>query len=116
MGQPELCADMAFGQTDGFGQFLNGGELTGLHAPQSSPCAADCAKDVRASGQILAWAAVGERQDLRPPVLLARHERDQQADRIVWLGHLQPPPAAARLFAGWKLECIGGEYRIQSPL
>lgn len=116
MGQPELFADMVFGQTDGFGQFLNGGELTGLHVPQSSPCASYCAQDMRASGQILARAVVGVRQDLRPPVLPARHERDQQADRIVWLGHLQPTPAAARLSTAWHLQFLCGQYRPRAPL
>ena len=35
VGQPQLSADMPLGQPHGLGQFLNGGELTGLHA--SSP-------------------------------------------------------------------------------
>ena len=33
VGQPQLSADMAFRQSNGLGQFLNGNELTGLHAP-----------------------------------------------------------------------------------
>jgi hypothetical protein len=31
--QPQLTADMTLGQPNGLGQFLNGGELTCLHAP-----------------------------------------------------------------------------------
>jgi hypothetical protein len=35
---------MPFRQSDGLGQFLNGGELTGLNAPPPAPCPADGAQ------------------------------------------------------------------------
>jgi hypothetical protein len=32
-----MAADMAFGQSDGLSQFLNGGKLTGLYVPPCRP-------------------------------------------------------------------------------
>lgn len=82
IGQPQLAADMAFRQPSSLGQFLNGGELTGLHAPPPAPCPADCAQYVRILGLILARPIVRGWQDLWPPVLLAHIQRD----RILLLG------------------------------
>ena len=59
---------MALGQTDGLCQFLNRGELTGIHAPPPPPCAADGTQDVRGLRLILAgyllpanWSGLIER-------------------------------------------------------
>ncbi|WP_379916793.1 hypothetical protein [Lacimonas salitolerans] len=70
IGQPQLAADVPFRQPDRLGQFLDGGELTGINASSPPPCAADGTQDVRVLRLILAGPVVGGRQNLRPPVFL----------------------------------------------
>ena len=41
IGEAQLAADVALGETDGLGQFLDRGELACLHAPPPAPCTAD---------------------------------------------------------------------------
>ena len=93
ISQPQLAADMAFGQTDGFGQFLDRGELTGLHAPPPAPCPAYGAQNMRVLCLVFAGLIVGGRQDFWSTVLLADLQRDQHADRVIGLRH----SAASRL-------------------
>ena len=43
---------MALRKSNGLIQFLNGGELTGIHAPSTPPCPSDGAQDVRILGLV----------------------------------------------------------------
>jgi len=70
VGQPQLTADVAFRQSNSFGQFLNGGELTGIHASPPRSCRFDSAKNVEILDLILAGSVVGGRQNLWLPVFL----------------------------------------------
>ena len=74
---------MSLRQSNSFGQFLNGGELTGIYASPPRSCRSDSAKNVRILDLILAGAVVGGRQDLWLPDFLAHLQRNQHADRLV---------------------------------
>jgi hypothetical protein len=53
---------MALRKSNGLIQFLNGGELIGIHAPSPPPCPSDGEQDVWILG--LALGAVPERADM----------------------------------------------------
>jgi hypothetical protein len=61
---------MSLRQSNSFGQFLNGGELTGIHASPPRSCRFDSAKNVEILDLILAGSVVGGRQNLWLPVFL----------------------------------------------
>lgn len=59
IGQPQLAADMALSQTDGFGQLLVRAELASVQTSPPTPRLADGAQDVRVFLPVLAGAAIG---------------------------------------------------------
>jgi hypothetical protein len=61
---------MSLRQSNSFGQFLNGGELTGIHASPPRSCRFDSAKNVEILDLILAGSVVDGRQNLWLPVFL----------------------------------------------
>ena len=93
IGEAQLAADMALGQTGGLGQFLNRGEFASFHPPPPAPCPANGAQEMGILCAVLARPVIGGRHDLRPPVSLADRQGDQHADCVVVLGH----SAASRL-------------------
>lgn len=54
IGQPQLPADMALGQTGGLGQFLYRGKFACLHPPPPAPCPADGAQKMGILRPVLA--------------------------------------------------------------
>ncbi|MDC1059264.1 hypothetical protein OAQ28_06535, partial [Planktomarina temperata] len=49
---------MPFRQTNSLGQFLDSGELTGIHAPPPAPSPPNRAKDMRVLRLVIAWEIV----------------------------------------------------------
>lgn len=105
--QPQLAAEMPFGQSCGFGKFLNVGELTGIHAPPPPPCPADGPQDVWVLYLVLARSIVCGRHDFRAPVHRVL-TFSGISTRIVSSGLLiqQPPSHAARPSRGQRLQCL----------
>ncbi len=87
IGQPQLAADMALSQTDGFGQLLVRAEFASVQTSPPTPRLADGAQDVRVFLPVLAGAAIGAQQHLGPTALLADLQRDQNPVCVVGIGY-----------------------------